>query len=268
MDGYILVHRKLLDSCVFEDPILLKIWIWCLCKATFRGKDLLVGNQNVHILPGQFVFGKKRTAEMTHIPESTLYRKIKLLEKLDMIELNVNRKFTVITIVNWGIYQKFAADGEPKMNQKWTDNEPIVNQSRTDREPIVDTNNKENKDNKVNKENNKNTIVEPSTTPYIKTIVEYLNECAGTNYKYQTAATQQHIKARLKEGFTVDDFKTVIDVMVEEWGNDTEMKKFLRPQTLFGTKFESYRNRVTEKVIDHPKSDPDPEEEELVGDNW
>ena len=100
------------------------------------------------------------------------------------------------------------------------------------------TNNIINNKKKINKD-----IVEQSTTAYIKTIVEYLNERAGTKYKYQTATTQQHIKARIKEGFTVDDFKTVIDVMVTEWGNDAEMKKYLRPQTLFGTKFESYLNR-------------------------
>lgn len=73
------------------------------------------------------------------------------------------------------------------------------------------------------------------------TIVSYLNEKAGTKYKPSTAKTRTVIHARLAEGFTVDDFKTVIDKKCAEWmGSD--MEKYLRPETLFGTKFEGYLN--------------------------
>ena len=47
----------------------------------------------------------------------------------------------------------------------------------------------------------------------------------------------------MKEGFTVDDFKTVIKKKFDEWGNDKQMSKYLRPETLFGTKFEGYLNQ-------------------------
>lgn len=80
----------------------------------------------------------------------------------------------------------------------------------------------------------------------IKEIIDYLNEKALTAYKYQSANTQRHIKARLSEGFTVDDFKKVIDHKVEEWGN-TDFAQYLRPETLFGTKFESYLNAGSKK---------------------
>ena len=72
-------------------------------------------------------------------------------------------------------------------------------------------------------------------------IVDYLNERAGTRYKANTAKTKTVIKARLSEGFTIEDFKTVIDKKCAEWLN-TEWEKFLRPETLFGTKFEGYLN--------------------------
>lgn len=72
-------------------------------------------------------------------------------------------------------------------------------------------------------------------------IVEFLNSTLNTRYRYQTQTTQKLIKARLNEGFTVDDFKTVIDKKAKEW-KGTEMEQFLRPETLFGTKFESYLN--------------------------
>ena len=78
----------------------------------------------------------------------------------------------------------------------------------------------------------------------IEQIISYLNEKTGANYKTTTKSTISHIKARLKEGFTLDDFYTVIDKKVLLWGKDIKMQAFLRPETLFGTKFESYLNEV------------------------
>lgn len=76
----------------------------------------------------------------------------------------------------------------------------------------------------------------------IKEIIQYLNDRCGTRYRYQTKGTQEHINARLKEGYTVDDFKMVIGKKFEEW-HGTDMEKFLRPETLFAGKFESYLNQ-------------------------
>lgn len=77
-------------------------------------------------------------------------------------------------------------------------------------------------------------------------IVQYLNMRTGAKYKSSTSKTKQLINARVNEGFTVDDFKTVIDKKCVEW-DGTEFEKFLRPNTLFGTKFESYLNQKVVK---------------------
>ena len=73
-------------------------------------------------------------------------------------------------------------------------------------------------------------------------ILGHLNQRAGTHYRATTANTRKLIKARLKEGFTVDDFKTVIDKKCADWINNPAMVEYLRPETLFGPKFESYLN--------------------------
>jgi uncharacterized phage protein (TIGR02220 family) len=73
------------------------------------------------------------------------------------------------------------------------------------------------------------------------TVVDYLNSKTGQSYRAASKATQQHINARLTEGFTVDDFKLVIDNKCAEWIG-TEWEKYLRPSTLFGSKFENYLN--------------------------
>ena len=74
-------------------------------------------------------------------------------------------------------------------------------------------------------------------------VVDYLNEKAGTHYRAGVAKTQSLIKARANEGFTEADFRTVIDKKCADWIG-TEYEQYLRPQTLFGTKFESYLNGV------------------------
>lgn len=77
-------------------------------------------------------------------------------------------------------------------------------------------------------------------------VVTHLNEKAGTKYRASGAKTQKVIHARVAEGFTLDDFIAVIDKKTAEWMG-TEWEKFLRPETLFGPKFESYLNQNTTK---------------------
>lgn len=85
----------------------------------------------------------------------------------------------------------------------------------------------------------------PSFLSEFKEIVSYLNEKTKKNFKHSTKDTQKHINARLKEGYTVEDFKKVIDIKCREWLSDTKMSQYLRPATLFGTNFESYLNQAT-----------------------
>ena len=77
--------------------------------------------------------------------------------------------------------------------------------------------------------------------PY-KEIISYLNKKTASNYKPNTDVTKRSIKARWNEGFRLDDFKRVIDNKTEQWATDPKMVPYLRPVTLFSTKFESYLN--------------------------
>ena len=106
-----------------------------------------------------------------------------------------------------------------------------------------------------------------TTSTQINEIINYLNEKANTNYKTTTKKTRDLIKARFNEGFTMDDFKTVIDKKVKLW-TDTEFERFIRPETLFGTKFESYLN---EKIVKKGKGnarDKGYTEREYTKDEW
>lgn len=88
-----------------------------------------------------------------------------------------------------------------------------------------------------------NNVYNKSSDIQIKynTIINHLNVTAHTKFKAKSKTTQSHIKARFDEGFTVDDFITVIDKKCAEWIG-TDFEQYLRPSTLFGTKFEGYLN--------------------------
>ena len=88
----------------------------------------------------------------------------------------------------------------------------------------------------INKtENNNNKLL------ICKEVISYLNLKAKKNFKVDTASHHKFIKARLKEGYTLEDFKKVVDIMSAKWIG-TEYEQYLQPQTLFGNKMDNYLN--------------------------
>lgn len=134
-------------------------------------------------------------------------------------------------------YQKLESmsrrcdQNDQTMRSIWTDGADQNDQTNTNRLPETTT------------ETTTEDILsgKPDHIPY-QEIMSYFNQQAGTSYRASSKATQRLISARTNEGFTVDDFKKVIDIKVANWKDDPKMSKYLRPATLFGTKFESYLN--------------------------
>lgn len=92
----------------------------------------------------------------------------------------------------------------------------------------------------TNTENNNNKLL------ICKEVISYLNLKAKKNFKVNTASHQKFIKARLKEGYVLEDFKKVVDIMVAKW-KGTEYEQYLQPQTLFGNKMDNYLNQPMPK---------------------
>lgn len=125
--------------------------------------------------------------------------------------------------------------------------EEDINNTISDFENKKDTeNDKENDKEKEIKKKEKPEEPDRFTAEY-REIIGYLNEKTGKKFSARSRVNQGHMSARLKEGFTVEDFKRVIDVKWFQWHDDAKMAKFLRPETLFGTKFDRYLNE--EKVV-------------------
>lgn len=89
----------------------------------------------------------------------------------------------------------------------------------------------------------KDNVEQSPTTPIpYKEIVDYLNQKLGTKYRSTSQKTRKLIKDRFDDKFTLEDFKIVIDKKVFQW-QGTQFSDYLRPETLFGPKFEGYLNQ-------------------------
>lgn len=125
-----------------------------------------------------------------------------------------------------------------------SDNGLSVNVQRTLNNTNIynNTNNINNNINNGEQPKNKVKDLFKSTKPPYNEIIDYLNEKANKHYKPNSKQTVKLINERWAEGYTLDDFKTVIDNKCIEWLNNAEFNQYLRPETLFSTKFESYLN--------------------------
>ena len=175
----------------------------------------------------------------------TVYRNLKVLAEKGIIEYIKHKGMDLIRLTEKGKSWNFIESSSEKSPN--FDNNSEKNPSEFGKKS--ENNSEKNttyKDTNIQKDiNNKNI--------YSDTI-EYLNSKAGTKYKSTSKNTTRHIQARINEGYTLEDFKTVIDKKCSEWLN-TDMEKYLCPETLFGSKFEKYLNqKIIHKNIGIPAS--------------
>lgn len=215
MNGYILIHRKLLNWQWYKDSNTLHLFIDLLLDANYE--DSKVGFQIIK--RGQCLTSLKRIHENTGLTYQQIRTSLSKLEKSGEINKQTTNRYSIITINKYNDYQEL---NKQTTNKQQTNNNIKIN--------II-------KNNTNNEINNK----------YIVEIIDHLNLRTGQHYKHTTQKTRDLIKARINENFTVDDFKVVIDKMCIEWMN-TDMQKYLRPETLFGNKFESYLNREVKQT--------------------
>lgn len=149
-----------------------------------------------------------------------------LLEKHNLFENDAKRFWSVTALERLEKRKEKSAKAAKSASYRWDAN---AKRPKVKRNAI--------KESKVNKNKGK-----------IENIVSLLNHYCQTFFKPETASTQKHINARIAEGHTVEDFKKVILFKKKEWFK-TEQHQYLRPETLFGTKFESYLNGANTKTV-------------------
>jgi uncharacterized phage protein (TIGR02220 family) len=222
VNGYIKLHRAILENPIWTDATheQRSILITILLLANHKEASWTFKGEKFKAKPGQFVTSLKSLAEKSGTTMQNCRTALGKFEKFEFLTNESTNKNRLITIINWDFYQGNVSEPNKQPNKQLTSNQQATNKQLT-------TNN--------NDKNNKN-------DNNIKDIVDFLNEKCGTNYRATTGKTVTLINARMKEGFTLDDFKKVINNKSAEWLG-TDMANYLRPETLFGNKLESYLNQ-------------------------
>lgn len=268
MGGAFITSRDIFLNPIWFDITKFRVFFYIVGNAVFSHNGVRIGD--LHVKRGQFLRSYRNLSEDLQFIEnkmikkysvSIISRKINQLVNEGRIEVEETELGTLFTVKNYEIYQGFDTyknfeHGTVK-EQSWNSKGTVLEQYRNNNNNV----NKEKKEKKEKKyiipeqikplDIKKSVDSKPSCEksfndnkgiPYLE-IIAYLNENAKSNYKHTPQKTRDLIKARWEEGFTLEEFKAVINKKCIEWLNDKEMCKYLRPETLFGTKFESYLNQ-------------------------
>ena len=164
-NGWIKLHRQLIDSEIFASQIGLKIWIWCLIKAFHKKAFIPIkigkGESIITVERGSFIFGRYTAEKELNINGSTVYKWIKKLQEMEMIDIESNSHYSIITISNYDNYQRndeqeVTAIEQPLNSQVTTIEQPLNSQVTTIEQPRNTYNNIKNDKNVDNIENVKN----------------------------------------------------------------------------------------------------------------
>jgi hypothetical protein len=122
--GYVKVWRKIQDNDILKNHRYCAFFLWSLTKASHKRFNIIVGSQPVTLEPGQFVFGRRKAAEELGMTEQEIRTCIGLAKKTDFLTIKSTNKYSIITIINWHIYQGLDIDNQPA-------SQPTSNQQAT-----------------------------------------------------------------------------------------------------------------------------------------
>ncbi len=107
MNGFIKLHRQIEKSQVFEDPLLLKTWIWILCTAVWKPVKMRVG---IELQPGEFITTFRKAADALDLSINTVRKHFETLEFMEQIYTKRDTRFTVVSVCNYSVYQTEGAE--------------------------------------------------------------------------------------------------------------------------------------------------------------
>ena len=225
-------EKILLIESMPESDSLIVIWFKILCMA---GK---MNNGGVLILSDKIAYTDEMLATIFRRQLSTVKLALKVFEELEMITIINN----TITIPNWSKHQSLDQLESKKKYMK-----EYMRKYRKEQARLASGENHIEEDLEEEKPGPKTEGIAKAKIDkkIYKDVIDYLNEKADKNYRSTSKASQRLIDARLNESFQLEDFKLVIDNKVASWKYDVNMSIYLRPNTLFGSKFESYLNENT-----------------------
>lgn len=224
--GWIKLHRELLCHPIWlnSSPEQKVILVALICMANHAPNKWEWNGELFHVERGQMV--TSLDSIVSACGKGVTIRNVRTalnrFEKLGFLTNKSTNRGRLITIEKYGKWQD-----EHFETDKQTDRQ-LTGKRQAPDIPLTPNKNVKNEKNK-----------------YIVEIVSHLNEVCGTNYRPDTKKTVSLISARMREGYSLDDFIKVIDIKAAEWLKDEKMKKHLCPNTLFCSEhFETYKNQA------------------------
>lgn len=129
--GYVKLWRKTLDNGVLQNGDLCRFWMYCLLKASHKDHKAIIGYQEIELHSGEFVFGRKKASHELRMTESKVRKSLHTLEKMKNVTIKTTNKFSIVSIVNWSIYQQEEIANDQQTNQQTTINQPTNDQQTT-----------------------------------------------------------------------------------------------------------------------------------------
>ena len=228
MNGYVLLHRKIVDWEWYTDVNTKTLFLHLILLANHKDKQW----RGKTIKRGELVTSRGTLAEQTGLSVQQVRTSLKKLQSTNDITIKTTNKNTLIMVVKYDFYQS----DKPTKKEISTNNQPTEQPSNNHQ---VTTNNNDNKNNKL----------------YIVPIIDYLNTLADKKYTYKNKEFNKLILGRIHDGYTVEQLKEVIKKKCDDWIG-TQYEKYLTPTTLFRpSNFETYLNAKETKHKANTTSD-------------
>lgn len=235
--NYIKLFRKFQKWGWYSDPNTKAVFIHLLLSANWQDGEF----RGEKIRAGECVFGRKKAAKDLGLSEQNVRTAINhLLKSGEISTTKVTNRFSIIKIEKWAFYQGQETESNHQSNQQLTSSQPATNHIQEEKE---------------GKKKKRNIYNVPSFEA--ATVITHLNQKTGKSFRVQAKSNQEHIDARIADGYQVSDLIAVIDNMVPRWMGDPKMEQFLNPTTLFRPKnFEKYLNAAAPKKEKDQEEDP------------
>ena len=213
---FVKLYRKFTNWGWYSDPATKAVFLHILLNANWKDGEYM----GVPIKKGECVFGRKAAAEALGLSEQQVRTAIKHLQKSNEISTSkLTNKFSVIKVEKWGFYQGKEDESNQQTNQQLTSKQPATNHIQEGK--------------KGRKKEVCVTRAREGVPFEAQGIINYLNEQTGRSFKANDPSTVLLIEDRLREGYQVSDFLTVIDNKVRHWAGDEKREQFLTPKILF-----------------------------------
>jgi uncharacterized phage protein (TIGR02220 family) len=220
-------------------------WTWCLLKASHKDIKITVGYQDIELKTGQFIFGRKRASSELNMTEREIRTCLKHLIFCEKMTIKTTNRFSIISIINWGIYQQSDFQTDQQNDQQVTSNRPASDHKQECKE----------QKNEKKKEDIYNNIYMSGSVQkngHFQKFISFFNNETGTKYR-ATKKIESQFKARIEEGFTIQDIeKAVMNAKTDAFlmGKNDRNTRYLTPEFIL-------RPDKLDKWINHIPIQPD-----------